>query len=96
VVAQWRCQLELKWLHHPNLKPPVFSGKHGDEWTIWEMKMMAHLIDKGLDACLEPWLDNKLPAKESSPSDDDEKGAAELNKKGDLPIYLNIHQHQPF
>ena len=26
-------------------------------------------------------MDNKLPAKESSPSDDDEKGAAELNKK---------------
>ena len=58
--------------------------------------MTAHFMDKGLDACLEPGFDNKLPAKQSSPRDDDEKGAAELNKKGDLPIYLNIHQHQPF
>jgi hypothetical protein len=24
-------------------KPPVFSGNHGDDWTIWEIKMTAHL-----------------------------------------------------
>ena len=43
--------------------------------------MTAHLMDKGLDACLKPGFDNKLPAKQSSPRDNDEKGAAELNKK---------------
>jgi hypothetical protein len=26
-------------------KPPVFSGNHGEDWTIWEMKMTAHLMD---------------------------------------------------
>ena len=36
-----------------NTKAPVFSGKHGDDWTIWEMTMTAHLMDKGLDVCLE-------------------------------------------
>jgi hypothetical protein len=35
-----------------NNKAPVFSGKHGNDWTIWEMKMTAHLMDKGLDVCL--------------------------------------------
>ena len=29
-----------------NNKAPVFSGKHGNDWTIWEMKMTAHLMDK--------------------------------------------------
>ena len=32
-----------------NSKPPTFSGKHGDDYTIWEMKMIAHLMDKGLN-----------------------------------------------
>jgi hypothetical protein len=31
-------------------KMPVFSGNHGDDWTIWEMKFSAHLMEKGLDA----------------------------------------------
>ncbi len=42
--------------------------------------MMAHLMDKGLDACLKPRFNNKLPAKESSPRDNDEKREV-LNKK---------------
>ena len=28
-------------------KSPVLSGNHGDDWTIWEMKMTAHLMEKG-------------------------------------------------
>ena len=47
-----------------NTKAPVFSGKHGNDWTIWEMKMTAHLMDKGLDVCLEQDFDSKLPTKE--------------------------------
>jgi hypothetical protein len=35
-------------------KPPTLSDKHGDDWMIWEMKMTAHLMDKGLDKCLDP------------------------------------------
>jgi hypothetical protein len=35
-------------------KPPTFSGKHGYDWTIWEMKMTAYLMDKRLDKCLDP------------------------------------------
>ncbi len=35
-------------------KPPVFSSNHGNDWTIWEMKMMAHLVEKGLNICLDP------------------------------------------
>jgi hypothetical protein len=27
-------------------KMPVFSGNHGNDWTIWEMKMLAHLMEK--------------------------------------------------
>jgi hypothetical protein len=70
-----------------NAKPPTFSGKHGDDWTIWEMKMIAHLMDKGLDECLEPNFENRLPAKEEGPFDlttEDGKKAKEavdLNKK---------------
>jgi hypothetical protein len=45
-------------------KPPTFSGKHGDDWTIWEMKMTAHLMDKGLDKYLNPNFENRLPMKE--------------------------------
>jgi hypothetical protein len=47
-----------------NTKVPVFSGKHGKDWTIWEMKMTAHLMDKGLDLCLEQDFESKLPLKE--------------------------------
>ena len=36
------------------LKTPVFSGNHGNDWTIWEMKMSAHLMEKGLNAGLDP------------------------------------------
>jgi hypothetical protein len=35
-------------------KMPVFSGNHGDDWTIWDMKFSAHLMEKGLNACLYP------------------------------------------
>jgi hypothetical protein len=47
-----------------NTNVPVFSGKHGNDWTIWEMKMTAHLMDKGLDVCLEQDFESKLPLKE--------------------------------
>ncbi len=52
-----------------NSKPPNFSGKHGDDWTMWEMKMTAHLMDKGLNECLEPSFESRLPANESGPFD---------------------------
>ena len=42
---------------------------------------MAHLMNKGLDACLEPGFNNKLPAKECSQRDEDEKAPVELKKK---------------
>ena len=69
------------------LKAPVFSGNHGDDWTIWEMKFLAHLMDKGLDACLDPHFKNRLPTKEIGPfgmTNDNEKNqkeAVDLNKK---------------
>ncbi len=68
-------------------KTPVFSGNHGDDWTIWDMKFSAHLMEKGLDACLDPDFENRLPTKEIGPFDmtnDDEKNqkeAVDLNKK---------------
>ena len=68
-------------------KTPVFSGNHGDDWTIWEMKMSAHLMEKGLDACLDPTFKTRLPNKESGPFDmtvEDEKNqkeAVDMNKK---------------
>ncbi len=68
-------------------KPPVFSGNHGDDWTIWEMKMMAHLMEKGLDKCLDPNFETRLPTKEYGPFNmaiEDEKKfkeAVDLNKK---------------
>jgi hypothetical protein len=40
-------------------KPPVFRGDHGNDWTIWEMKMLAHLMEKGLDACLYPSFETR-------------------------------------
>jgi hypothetical protein len=48
-------------------KPPTFSGKHGDNWTMWEMKMTAHLMDKGLDKCLNPDFKDRLPVRASGP-----------------------------
>ena len=50
-------------------KTPVFSGNHSNDWTIWEMKMLAHLMEKGLDACLDPTFETRLPNKESGPFD---------------------------
>ena len=50
-------------------KTPVFSGNHGDDWTIREMKFLAHLMEKGLDACLDPNFETRLPNKESGPFD---------------------------
>jgi hypothetical protein len=44
-------------------KPPTFSDRHGDDWTIWEMKMTVHLIDKGPNECLDPHFENRLPVK---------------------------------
>jgi len=70
-----------------NSKPPTFSGKHGGDWTIWEMKMIAHLMDKGLNECLEPEFGNRLTANESKPvdltTDEDKKfkEAVDQNKK---------------
>jgi len=70
-----------------NSKPPTFSGKHGDEWTIWEMKTIAHLMDKRLNECFEPEFENRLPANESGPFDltteEDKKfkEAVDQNKK---------------
>jgi len=69
------------------LKMPVFSGNHGDDWTIWEMKFSAHLMEKGLDACLDPTFETRLPNKESGPFDmtieyeKNPKEAVDLNKK---------------
>ncbi len=68
-------------------KTPVFSGNHGDDWTISKMKFLAHLMEKGLDTCLDPDFENRLPTKEIGPFDmtnDDEKNqkeAVDLNKK---------------
>jgi len=51
------------------------------------MKFSAHLMEKGLDACLDPDFENRLPTKEIGPFDmtnDDEKNqkeAVDLNKK---------------
>ncbi len=65
-----------------NTKAPVFSGKHGNDWTIWEMKMTAHLMDKGLDVCLEQDFESKLLSKENGPfATNDEKKVVGLNKK---------------
>jgi hypothetical protein len=68
-------------------KPPTFSGKHGDDWKIWEMKMTAQLMDKGLNKCLNPNLENRLPVKESglfdltAEKEKKFKEAVDMNKK---------------
>ncbi len=56
-----------------NTKAPVFSGKHGNDWTIWEMKLTAHLMDKRLDVCLEQDFESKFPTKEIGPFKNNEK-----------------------
>jgi hypothetical protein len=67
--------------------PPVFSGNHGDDWTIWEMKMTAHLMEKGLDQCLDPNFETRLPTKENGmfnmaiEEEKKFKEAVNLNKK---------------
>ena len=69
------------------LRTPVFSGNHGDDWTIWEMKLSAHLMEKGLDACLDPNFETSLPNKESGPFNmtvedkKNQKEAVDMNKK---------------
>jgi hypothetical protein len=46
-------------------KPLTLSGINGDDWTMWEMKMTAHLMDKGLNKCLNPDFKDRLPVRES-------------------------------
>jgi len=68
-------------------KMPVFSDNHDNDWTIWEMKMSAHLMDKELNECLDPNFKTRLPKKEIGPFDltvEDEKNqkeAVDMNKK---------------
>jgi hypothetical protein len=42
-------------------KMPVCSGNHGNDWTIWEMKMSALLTEKELDAAvpIRPHVDRE-------------------------------------
>ena len=46
-------------------EPPDFCDDHDDDWTIWDTKMMAHLMKKGLDECLDPDFETRLQTKES-------------------------------
>jgi len=68
-------------------KAPLFSGNHGDNWTIWEMKISAHLMAKGLDACLDPTFETRLPNKESGlfdmtvENEKNQKEEVDMNKK---------------
>jgi hypothetical protein len=68
-------------------KVPVFSGNHGNDWTIWEMKMLSHLMEKGVGACLDPDFETRLPGKESGPFDltvedkKNQKEAVDMNTK---------------
>jgi hypothetical protein len=41
-------------------KAPVFSGNQSDDWTIWEMKMSANLMEKGLGPCVVPGFETIL------------------------------------
>jgi len=51
------------------------------------MKFLAHLTEKGLDTCLDPDFENRLPTKEIGPFDmtndnkKNQKEAVDLNKK---------------
>ncbi len=70
-----------------NSKLPVFSGKHGNNRTIWEIKFPAYLMKKGLGVCLDPKFEDRLPTKENGPFnlavevEKNFKGAVNLNKK---------------
>ncbi len=75
-------------------KAPVFCGKHGNDWTIWEMKMTAHLMDKGLDMCLEQDFESKFPTKEIGPFENNESRGIE--QKGNGPIHSGFFKHQSF
>jgi hypothetical protein len=63
------------------------SGNHGNVWTIWEMKMLAHLMEKGLDAYLDTDFESSLPDKEIGPFNltiedkKNQKEAVDMNKK---------------
>ncbi len=54
---------------------------------LWEMKMMAHLMEKGLDECLDPNFERRLPMKENGlfnmavKEEKKSKEAVDLNKK---------------
>jgi hypothetical protein len=60
-----------------------FCGNHGNE----EMKLSAHLMEKGLGAWLDPDFETRLPNKESGPfnmtveDEKNQKEAVEMNKK---------------
>jgi hypothetical protein len=79
-------------------KTPVFSGNLGDDWTIWEMKMSAHLMEKGLDACSVPTFETRLPNKESGPFEmtvedkKNQKEAVDMNneQEGNVPVYSSF------
>jgi hypothetical protein len=64
-------QMQMWW--QPMLKLsqeqllPVFSGKHGNDWTIWEIEISAYLMEKGLDVCLDYEFEDRLPTKENKP-----------------------------
>jgi len=68
-------------------KMPVFSGNHSDDWTIWEMKILAHLMEKRLDTSLDLTFETRLPNKESGPFNmtvedkKNQKEAVDMNKK---------------
>jgi len=52
-----------------------------------KMKMSVHLMEKGLDTCLDPTFETRLPNKENGPSDmtvedkKNQKEAVDLNKE---------------
>ena len=66
------------------LKTPVFSGNHANDWTIWEMKMTAQLMEM-----FGSWSQNQsLPNKESAgpfnltiEDKKNQKEAVDMNKK---------------
>ena len=69
-------------------KPPVFSVDHGDHWTIWEMKMTAHLMEKELEECMDPNFETRLPTKENRPFN---MAIEEEKKFKEQEGYVSIH-----
>ena len=61
IRTQARATTSVKVVSATTSKTPVFSGNPGNEWTIWEMKMSVRLMEKGLDACLDPNFETRLP-----------------------------------